>query len=567
MLRLPRRNGYFPLFAAVLCACAATSAFAGAEPRSPRVEAIRFWSFGDVTRVAIETRGSYKIHTEQIERPARLFFDLRGLKPPAAQTKGVHSIQVGDQLVKQIRVAETTPGVTRVVFDLESPVEFTSSQLANPDRLVIEIRAKGPNAGALNVTRSQMGGKRFDDGSDAPVAGALPDFPADNPKTRSSTAFDLPARVQSPKQSPDLAALYPPPELPYQAPVLNPTLRAVLYGPLERLRSAPVPPYNGPAEARRADQAGTRRADPAGTRKDAARTAPLPPDKIAPAVDLPTLDGPMPIVKPAAAAAVTASNAGPASAPAKIDSSGNRSLVRVFGLKLGKIVIDAGHGGNDTGTIGPHGLLEKELVLDVALRLGQLIQTKLGSQVVYTRSDDTFIPLEQRTKIANDEKADLFISIHANSAPIANATGVETYYFNFTTEKTALDLATRENATAESSIHELNDLLQQAVLKAKVEESREFAQKVQGSLYGMSAKMNSRARDRGVRKAPFVVLIGATMPSILAEVGFVNNPHDEPLLKKADQRQKIAEALFKGIEQYSNTLSHVQMARVKSEGQ
>jgi N-acetylmuramoyl-L-alanine amidase len=255
--------------------------------------------------------------------------------------------------------------------------------------------------------------------------------------------------------------------------------------------------------------------------------------------------------------------AGSASTPAKTDSTGNRSLVRVFGLKLGKIVIDAGHGGQDTGTIGPHGLLEKDLVLDVALRLGQLIQTKMGSQVVYTRSDDTFIPLEQRTRIANDEKADLFISIHANSAPVSNATGVETYYFNFTTEKSALDVATRENASAASSIHELNDLLQKAVLNAKVEESKEFAQKVQSSLQGMSAKMNSGARDRGVRKAPFVVLIGATMPSILAEVGFVSNPHDEPLLKKPEQRQKIAEALFKGIEQYSNTLSHVQMARAK----
>jgi N-acetylmuramoyl-L-alanine amidase len=249
---------------------------------------------------------------------------------------------------------------------------------------------------------------------------------------------------------------------------------------------------------------------------------------------------------------------------AKRDSSGDRSLVRVFGLKLGKVVIDAGHGGHDTGTIGPHGLMEKDLVFDVALRLGKLISQQLGAEVVYTRSDDVFIPLEDRTKIANDEKADLFISIHANSSPEPSATGIETYYFNLTADKTALDLATRENATSVSSISDLNDLLHKAVLKTKSDESREFAQKVQTSLWGASVRMNNRSRDRGVRQAPFVVLIGATMPSILAEIGFVSNPHDEKLFNRTDQRARIAEALFKGISQYANSLSHMQIARAVS---
>jgi N-acetylmuramoyl-L-alanine amidase len=250
--------------------------------------------------------------------------------------------------------------------------------------------------------------------------------------------------------------------------------------------------------------------------------------------------------------------------PAKADAAGDRSLIRVFGLKLGKVVIDAGHGGHDTGTVGPHGLMEKDLVLDVALRLGNLIQKQLGAQVVYTRTSDVFIPLEERTQIANEEKADLFISIHANSSPVSSATGVETYYFNFTSDRSGLDLATRENATATSSISDLNDLLRKAVLGAKLEESKDFAQKVQTSLWAMSVRMNSRSRDRGVRRAPFVVLIGATMPSILAEIGFVSNPHDESLLKKSDQRQKIAEALFKGVSRYASSLSHVQMAKVSN---
>jgi N-acetylmuramoyl-L-alanine amidase len=247
--------------------------------------------------------------------------------------------------------------------------------------------------------------------------------------------------------------------------------------------------------------------------------------------------------------------------PARKDSEGDRSLVRVFGLKLGKVVIDAGHGGHDTGTIGPNGLMEKDLVLDVALRLGKLVSQQLGATVVYTRADDTFIPLEERTRIANNEKADLFISIHANSSPEPTATGIETYFFNLHADKVGLDLATRENATAGSAISDLNDLLHKAVLQTKLEESREFAQKVQTTLWANSTKMNNRSRDRGVRSAPFVVLIGATMPSILTEIGFVSNPHDAKFLSRSDQRERIAQALFKGIAQYADSLSHVQMAK------
>jgi N-acetylmuramoyl-L-alanine amidase len=265
---------------------------------------------------------------------------------------------------------------------------------------------------------------------------------------------------------------------------------------------------------------------------------------------------PPPVPAPVAAPATIAA--------AKSDSSGDRSLVRVFGLKLGRVVIDAGHGGHDSGSVGPNGLMEKDLVLDVALRLGALITKQLGADVVYTRSSDVFIPLEERTKIANEQKADLFISVHANSSAEPAASGVETYYFNLTSDKGGLDLATRENASAGSSISDLNDLLHRAVLQTKMEESREFAQKVQASLIANSAKGAVKARDRGVRQAPFVVLIGATMPSILAEIGFVSNPRDEKLLRRPDARQHIAEALMKGVSQYANSLSHTQIARAGS---
>src|SRR5205814_1227887 len=149
-------------------------------------------------------------------------------------------------------------------------------------------------------------------------------------------------------------------------------------------------------------------------------------------------------------------------------ASGDRSLIRALGLKIGRIVVDAGHGGHDTGTIGPSGLLEKELVLDVALRLGKLLDARMGADVVYTRDDDTFIPLETRTAIANREQADLFISVHANSSSDASARGIETYYLNFTSSADALEVAARENAVSDKSIHELQDLVKKIALKEKI---------------------------------------------------------------------------------------------------
>ncbi len=241
-------------------------------------------------------------------------------------------------------------------------------------------------------------------------------------------------------------------------------------------------------------------------------------------------------------------------------SDGDRSLIRTLGLKIGKIVIDPGHGGHDTGTIGPHGLLEKELVLDVSKRLGKLLSARLGAQVVYTRRDDTFIPLETRTAIANQEQADLFVSVHANSSHDPDARGVETYYLNFTSSPEALEVAARENAASDKSIHELQDLVKKIALKEKIEESREFASDVQGALHTGLAVKNPGERNRGVKKAPFVVLIGANMPSILAEISFLSNPTDERRLKTPEYRQRIAESLYRGVSRYIDGLGGLKVA-------
>jgi len=243
---------------------------------------------------------------------------------------------------------------------------------------------------------------------------------------------------------------------------------------------------------------------------------------------------------------------------AKPTAHGERSLTRALGLKIGRIVVDAGHGGHDTGTIGANGLLEKDLVLDVALRLGKLLESRMGAEVVYTRNDDTFIPLETRTAIANQTEADLFISIHANSSGDPAARGIETYYLNFTTSKDALEVAARENAVSDKTIHELQDLVKKIALKDKMDESREFAVDVQQSLFNGLATQGMR--NRGVKKAPFIVLIGANMPSILAEISFVSNPSDAKRLRTPEYRQKIAESLYRGTAKYVNGLSGLKVA-------
>jgi N-acetylmuramoyl-L-alanine amidase len=269
--------------------------------------------------------------------------------------------------------------------------------------------------------------------------------------------------------------------------------------------------------------------------------------------------------KPVARAKVRQSNG----REARPTAGGDRSLIRALGLKIGKIVIDPGHGGHDTGTIGPNGLLEKDLVLDVSRRLAKLLDTRLGADVLLTRSDDTFVPLETRTAVANQEQADLFVSVHANSSRDADARGVETYYLNFTSSPEALEVAARENAVSEKSIHELQDLVKKIALKEKIEESHEFASNVQQALHSSLAAKSSSIRDRGVKKAPFIVLIGANMPSILAEISFVSNPTDERKLRTSEYRQKIAESLYKGIAKYVGGLSGVKVASKidKGEGQ
>ncbi len=242
----------------------------------------------------------------------------------------------------------------------------------------------------------------------------------------------------------------------------------------------------------------------------------------------------------------------PAAPPAK-NLKGGLSMARQLGLGISRIVIDAGHGGHDPGAKGK-GVTEAELVLDVALRLEKLLQNLPGVEVILTRRTDEFVLLEERPAIANRESADLFLSIHANASPNAQARGIETYFLNFANNQSAAAVAARENATAALAMGALPDVVKAIARNSKMDESREFATLLQHAMVDRLRSSNKALKDLGVKQAPFVVLIGATMPAVLAEISFVTNPQEARLVKGVAYRQRIADALFNAIRKYQTSL-------------
>ena len=245
---------------------------------------------------------------------------------------------------------------------------------------------------------------------------------------------------------------------------------------------------------------------------------------------------------------------------ARRTSTGGSSLTRALGLKVGRVVIDPGHGGHDQGTQGPHGLVEKELVLDVAQRLGKLIEERMNAEVIYTRSDDTFIPLEGRTAIANQKKADLFLSIHANSSPYPADRRRRDVLPEFHAIPRTRWMWRRAKTPARRNPSSNCRTSSRRSRCTKRWTSRANSPGACRPRCSRFVAQHPGAKNRGIKKAPFVVLIGANMPSVLAEIGFLSNPREESLLKKPDYRQKLAEALYRGISKYAEGLSHFQMA-------
>ena len=241
------------------------------------------------------------------------------------------------------------------------------------------------------------------------------------------------------------------------------------------------------------------------------------------------------------------------SAPPQPNASGGFSLSRQLGLGVARVVIDPGHGGHDPGAMN-NGLSEAELVLDVAMRLEKLLLNQPGVEVVMTRRSNVFVPLEERTALANREEADLFLSIHANASEDDRVRGIETYFLNFAPNPAAEVVAARENAASARTMRQLPDIVKAIALNNKIDESRDFASLVQSSMMDRLKRSNKGAKDLGVKQAPFMVLIGATMPSILAEVSFLTNRQEAALLRSSAYRQQIAAALFNGVMRYQKSL-------------
>ncbi len=506
-----------------------------------QVTGIRHWSTPTYTRVAIDLGDEVTFEAARVPDPDRLFFDLHGAKLDAALVGKTFDV-TGDGFLKRIRAAQADGDVTRVVLDVNEVSEYSAFLLPNPYRLIIDIHGRKTEAQnqiaaaakrepAAEIPVAPAAGKRASaaaNSSGLPAMAPTDGSEAVRPEGTVSSAAPVRTSAPPPRVSvvqKPTAARPVPNTVAVPKPQTATEVAAVSDSP-GKVEGTDAP-TSKPIAVREVNLG-------AGTRKTRVRGAD------------PAL--------PAEAAPVRAADK---------TAEGETSLIRALGLKIGRIVIDAGHGGHDSGTIGAGGIEEKDVVLDVALRLGKLLHERLGAEIIYTRSDDTFIPLETRTAIANKAQADLFLSIHANSSADPMARGVETYYLNFTSDPTALDVAARENAVSGQSIHQLSDLVKKITLKDKIAESREFAADVEDSLYAGLTKGNAGLKDRGVKKAPFVVLIGANMPSILAEISFVTNPQDADQLRQPEYRERVAESLYRGVAKYESGLAGTRPAAWK----
>jgi N-acetylmuramoyl-L-alanine amidase len=489
-----------------------------------KVTDVQYWSGPDYTRVTVSLEQDVQFESQRIPDPERIFFDLKNAK--LASVLMGQSYDVEDGLVKKIRVAQYKPGRARIVVETAAHASYNASLVLNPPRIVIDIHSdeeQPAETRASDVAADQSVTKVGAGTKDPVVAKSINDvITSGGDGSRASKAQAINARTNDISSNTDDSV----------ASNSSSPNSAVSVTTVSGVKKVVVNPDDD-------DDTGSQQIRPS---------------------TIPLKASSKPGVRTPSRAAATRAALAKAQRESQPMADGDRSLIRALGLRIGKIVIDPGHGGHDTGTIGPNGLLEKDLVLDVSKRLGKLLEARLGAEVAFTRRDDTFIPLETRTSIANQESADLFVSVHANSSHDPDARGVETYYLNFTSSPEALEVAARENAEADKSIHELQDLVKKIALKEKIEESKEFASDVQQSLHSGLAAKTSGVRDRGVKKAPFVVLIGANMPSILAEISFISNPGDEKRLKSADYRQRIAESLYRGIARYVNGLGGVKVA-------
>ncbi len=458
---------------------------------------LRAWSGETSTRVVVDLERKVPLQSDRARDPDRLWVDLIGARLHPNLEKRV--FPVGDGLLERVRIGKNREDVVRIVLDFKDVWEHQMFYLDNPTRLVIDVRGQA---------------------TAPPPASSASASPTTTPQALSGA---VPAPVTATTGLPAPATL--PVRrvnglLPADSASGPPSAPIVLSG-VDRLPGTTAAAASPPASARQAGPP-----DPAARRVAVASAVP----SVAPE-------------------------------PPAANRAGSYSLARQLGLGARRIVIDAGHGGHDPGTIGRGGLQEKDLVLDVALRLERLVRQELGTEVVLTRATDVFIPLEERTAIANSRGADLFLSIHANSSRNPGARGIETYFLNFARNAHAEAVAARENAISPATLKDLQSLVKAITLNSKIDESRDFAAAVQESMVS-GVRTQHVVLDRGVHTAPFYVLIGANMPAVLAEIAFVSNPEEEKRLKTPDYRETLARSLLRGVRSYLESLNRTQMRQL-----
>ena len=452
-------------------------------------------------RVTIEMDAEATFRAERLENPRRVFFDLKGTRPTPSLLDA--TLRFDDDIVREIRLGRHPQTTTRIVFDMVGVDSYSVFTLYSPYRLVIDFRPQ---------TNTETHGTTSP-GTD---------------KSRPQTNTEAHGNVTTPPGTDKF----------------RPQTNTEAHGAVKTrgntdMRKARDVPTALPSAEGGAPVALVPSLSP----------APLPPPG---AAKIPALPPPEPPAKPTASRPVVSAAPLSPTLPSA-NSDGKFSLARQLGLGVSRIVIDAGHGGHDPGATS-NGVSEAELTLDVAMRLSRLLQKEPGVDVVMTRATDVFIPLEERTAIANRGGADLFLSIHANASRNPKARGVETYFLNFASNPEAEAVAARENAASGRAMHSLPDIVRAIALNNKIDESRDFADMVQRSMVRRLSTRNKQLKDLGVKQAPFVVLIGAAMPSVLAEIAFVTHKQEGQLLKSSAYRQQIAEALLDAVVRYQQSL-------------
>jgi N-acetylmuramoyl-L-alanine amidase len=571
----------------------------GNSTKSSIINSIRYWTKDAYTRVVIDMESAVSYNKARLSNPDRIYFDISNAKLSPDLTSRI--LDVGDDFVKRIRLGKNRDGVIRIVIDVETANEYSVSELTNPFRIIVDIqgsRASQAKAGHFanesqpkpdEISLESSKGKqensqkpviqpqamavskavaatpalvaRESSSSQKQAAKAQP-LSADASRssmisssdstTYSNTASAKEDHISKPEDSSQTSAK--PTEKPVpETKVTETTAQAaetksvLSISGREEINSSVSDPGNLSQAHAKTEEKSTSNMASADTVALFSNNKPNVFNKLAETAE-------STVSRSADNASASAQSASPTPKPASPTSSGDRTLTRILGLKVGRIVLDPGHGGHDTGTVGRGGLKEKELTLEVAKSLRQLLESRLGIDVVLTREEDVFLSLEERTTFANQHRADLFLSIHANSSSLRSTSGVETYFLNFARNASAREIAARENATSFGNVRDLEDFVKQIVQADKSLESKELAAIIQQKLFSGARQLLPSTRNRGVRSAPFVVLIGANMPSVLAEIAFISNPRDESMLKKKENQEQMAKAIYAGIEGYMKTL-------------